>query len=218
VKLGGYQSLRLAEEYWRAGNRAAALLLWMELADAGNEDAAFNAGLALLELDEPLPFLTAELQKKLAVSMFKQLSRLSQEDVSVYLFRAYSAAGKLEKARNALAEMSSSSHGYYHIAQAHIDGNLAFKLESIVGNLSLAITEDTRFILPVILLSPRIIWATTQQIWRCLRQPCDQDEIDDLSKMSLSLWKRSRPSVLTLFALFWLIVFVRKRIARCYTE
>jgi TPR repeat protein len=197
---------KTAEEYWNDGNRVGAVLLWMELADGGLSDAAFNAGYAMLE-GEGL-----ELEKG-AVSMFRRLNEISGEDVSVYLSRAYALRGKTTKAREVLTDKASSPTGWYELAEAHLDGRIVFRLAPVIGNLSLAIDHDVNFILPAAILAPRVALASARQVWKCFSGSCEADEIGDIADVFFALCRRGSNTAGCLLAIFALIVYVRKRIA-----
>jgi TPR repeat protein len=210
VKLG-----KTAEEYWKAGNHAGAALLWMELADCGMPDAAFNAGFVLLK-SEKFDFMTADQQSKLARIMFKRLHFLTHEDVTEYIVATYDNQGKGEKAKDVLTEMSSSSASFYRLAEAHLDGRIAFRLRSIIGNLSLAIDNDGAFVVPAMTLTPRLVLGVAKQLRKCASIGCNEDEIDDLRNVFLEFCKSNSSTVACLVTLMALIVLVRKRVARCF--
>jgi TPR repeat protein len=204
---------RIAEEYWRQGNRAAAVILWMQLADAGCPTAAFNAGIALLDCE--FDFMGEVEQKKLASTMLKKFATRGTGKVAWELFRAYAARGKMEKAAKALGAASAPEE-FYRVAEAHLDGRFQFRVGPIIRNLSLAIQASSQFRIHVIVMAPRLMWAVTKQTWKCCTRSCSPDESQDLREVFLSFFKQSSSDIAALLALSVLVIFVRKRVALLY--
>jgi TPR repeat protein len=209
------QLAETAEAYWRAGNHGGALLVWMELADCGHPEGAHNAALALLELTAEDLGLDDELRKKLAVVMLKKLSRLSSEDISAYMFKAYLARGKPEKARQRLLR-SKSSLGFYRAAESHLDGQLPMSLRAVFGNLSAAIRLEQRYILPVMALAPKITLGFFRYLGQCQRGECSASQIADIRIFFTDLVRLNTELIATCLGILAVVVLGRQRLAYLY--
>jgi TPR repeat protein len=205
-----------AEEFWRDGNRAAAILLWMELADCGNVDAAYNAGRALLELSADRLFATEEVSKKLAVTMFKRFTAFSREDISPYLFKAYLLRGQMEKAQKMMAQVSRSAFGTYLVADAHLIGVFPMTLCALFGNISRLIQKDRTYVLPVVALLPKILLESGRYCARCFGDRRD-DQLDDVRRFLWHIWKDAVDTVTVLIGVAAIVILGRRRLASFYT-
>jgi hypothetical protein len=152
---------KTAEELWNDRNHRAAVLIWMELAECGVDVAAFNAGLALLELN--LGELVEDEQRKLqlAVDMLRLAKDLgmSGNDTFPYIFRALCKSGLVEEGVAMLTQMAKSPLAYFYIAHAHLDGQIRFSIRKFWENASRAITCNAAFVVSLLVLAPQIMWA-----------------------------------------------------------
>jgi TPR repeat protein len=201
-----------AETYWRNGNFAGAVMIWIEMAECGIRVAALNAGQALLELDKELPFADRASRQKLATMMFRRALALGDEEADGWLLRAYFARGKVKKLTHVMG-VAESAQSFYSIADAHLRGLLAPQLVPTVGNLSQAIATDLAFVLPVLVLMPRVLQMFAIRLGKCITGRCDQEEIKDLRVLIRSFIAGNVNGLATLVGIACLIVLVRRRVA-----
>jgi tetratricopeptide (TPR) repeat protein len=202
-----------AEELWKEGRHRAAVLLWIDLADAGIKVAAFNAGLALLEFD-PRLIGSEDDGLRVATTMFKSL--VKHEDVSAHLAKLYRRRNKTDKAVHKLLHLASAARGYYSIAEASLDGQIEFRIRPLFANLSRALTDDPKFLLSEMLLVPKILRMVVHRATRCIQGRCDEAELEDFWGALMTVWKNHTNGIVTLLTLVCTVILLRRRTAVLY--
>jgi hypothetical protein len=207
-----------AEEFWRKGNDAAAVLLWMEMADCGIAAAAVNAGRAFLEVDRDLPCADRNARKKLATMMVKRALAFERPEAYRQMLNAYLAREMPERAGMAVLKGVRSPFASYYTAIAHINGYLPGRLVPTFGNLSKAINDDLRFVVPVLVLAPQVLSFALMRIANCTLGRCTPEEVEDVIQIVRLFFWRSFNEWALLFAVAFLIFLVRMRIAHCLKD
>ena len=102
------QNTFAAEQFFISGQYINALLIWMQMADMGIEEAAFNAGFLLFYSKyffRKNPFMKSDSEiLSMAEEMFKISKKRGNTDSYVYLAKIYKKKGHNEKAYNLLKQ------------------------------------------------------------------------------------------------------------------
>jgi hypothetical protein len=152
-----------------------------------------------------------------AVRMFKRFARLMPGgDVSHYLFQTYTKLGKHDKARTSLLTMASSPMGFFRVAQAHLDGDLEFRIAPLLGNLSVAVERNSSFFWPALALAPRIVVACARWMVACASGECGWEDMEAMKVTLARLLAHSAYALVELTVCIVLIILLRRRAAlRC---
>jgi hypothetical protein len=147
--------------------------------------------------------------------MFRKFASLSSEVNAPYLFKAYMHLGKTEKAIRLLREQQSPM-GSYLLAESHLNGYVPMSLFGLFGNLSAAIQQDRKYILPILTLGPRIASSVFSHVRKCVSVGCTDEENADITKFLLKRFVQNGSLVLIWLATFSLVILFRGRIALFY--
>jgi TPR repeat protein len=169
---------REAEELWHMGNRAGAVAMWMEAAEAGNGIAAYNAGIALLkDRNLKLGETTVRERLRIAVRMFKFASVAGWGggplNVDDRIAEVYAALERSDKMAKTLAGAGKTALACYLQAVAALRSEEGVELKDVVTNLTAAARLDWRFLVVDLAFLPEISRVIAREVWASVRQNLD---------------------------------------------